>query len=477
MKITTQRNQGTALMFAVLAMLVLTLLGMEITRMTLNQYQNVYHASAWQESLMAAESGVDLAIVELRKSMPTTGSGSAFPSPWVSTTGTGGWSEYDLTNLNYSGQGGTKMTMSVTVDAPAGLANSVGWQYYRIRSIGTNAISGVGRVGDQKQDLDLRKLSLRVDRYTGNAVTSPQVSRKLEVVVRPISPFAAAIVAKQQISMTDHNIVIDSYDSTDSTKSTNGQWDVTKRQQQGDIATDGTLIAAGDAQVFGSASTNNGTVTGFSNITGEIRTDFWEDLPSVNAPTWSSFTVSPSSGGNGTTLTSTTTRGAKRYKLTDITLAGNGTLTITGTSTATTYVDIWVTGDISLKGNGQIQLDPNVIATFWVGGSVDLGGNGMQNGNGNTDDRPSHNLIYGIKPTSGTQSIKLHGNGNMEASVYAPDADVSLSGGGSSGAFSGSVVGNTVSMNGVYQVHYDESLLFTGPPSDFKIASWFEDTR
>lgn len=477
MKITNQRNRGTALMFAVLAMLVLTLLGMEITRMTLNQYQNVYHASAWQESLMAAESGVDLAIVELRKNLATTGTSGAFQSPWVGTSGTGAWSQYGLTGLNYSGQGGTKMTMSVTVDAPASMVNTVGWQYYRIRSIGTNAISGVGRVGDQKQDLDLRKLSLRVDRYTGNTLTSPQVSRKLEVIVRPMSPFRAALVAKSQINMTDHNIVIDSYDSTDSTKSTNGQWDVTKRQQHGDIATDGTLIAAGDAQVYGTASTNNGTVTGFSKITGEIRTDFWEDIPSVNAPTWSSFIVSPSSGGNGTTLGSSTTKGATRYKLTDITLAGNDVLTITGTSTATTYVDIWVTGDISLKGNGQIQLDPNVIATFWVSGDIDLGGNGMQNGNGSTDDRPSHNLIYGIKPSSGSQSISLHGNGNMEASVYAPDASVSLSGGGSSGAFSGSVVGNTISMNGVYQVHYDESLPNSGPPSDYKIASWFEDTR
>ncbi len=477
MKITNHRNRGTALMFAVLAMLVLTLLGMEITRMTLNQYQNVYHASAWQESLMAAESGVDLAIVELRKNLATTGSGGAFQSPWVATSGTGAWSQYGLTGLNYTGQGGTKMTMSVTVDAPTTMVNSVGWQYYRIRSIGTNAISGVGRVGDQKQDLDLRKLSLQVDRYTGSTLTSPQVSRKLEVIVRPMSPFRAALVAKSQIDMTDHNIVVDSYDSTDSTKSTNGQWDVTKRQQHGDLATDGTLIAAGDAQVYGTASTNNGTVTGFSNITGEIRTDFWEDLPSVNAPTWSSFIVSPSSGGNGTTLGSSTTKGATRYKLTDITLAGNGVLTITGTSTATTYVDIWVTGDISLKGNAQIQLDPNVIATFWVGGDVDLGGNGMQNGNGSTDDRPSHNLIYGIKPSSGSQSIKLHGNGNMESAVYAPDASVSLSGGGSSGAFSGSVVGNTISMNGIYQVHYDESLLNSGPPSDYKIASWFEDTR
>lgn len=473
-----RKDQGTALVFVVLAMLVLTLMGMEVTRIVLNQYQNVYQAASWQESLMAAESGVDLGIAELRKALATTGSGAAFATPWVGTSGTSGWAEYDLTGLNYAGEGGTKMTMSVVVDAPANLVSPEGWQYYRIRSIGTNAIAGVGRVGDQKQDIDLRKLSLRVDRFTGNTLTTPQVSRKLEVIVRPMSPFRAALVSKNQTSMTDHNIVIDSYDSTDSTKSTNGQWDLAKRQQHGDIATDGTLIAAGDAQVYGGASTNNGTVTGFSNITGEIRTDFWEDVPSVNAPTWSSFIPNPSSGGNGTMLTSGITKGATRYKLSDITLSGNGALTITGTSTATTYVDIWVTGDISVKGNGQIQLDKNVVATFWVAGNVDIGGNGIQNGNGSTDSRPSHNLIYGIKPSDGLpRSISLHGNGNMDASIYAPDADISLSGGGSNGAFSGSAVGKTASLNGIYEFHYDESLLNSGPPSDYRIAAWFEDTR
>src|SRR5207302_1637105 len=114
----------------------------------------------------------------------------------------------------------------------------------------------------------------------------PQVSRRIEVIARPMSPFTAAVVARGNISFTDAGIVVDSYDSRDPNKSTNGQWDVSKRQQHGDVATDGTLISAGGAQIYGSVSTNNGTATGVANVTGEIRNDFYQDLISVNAPAW-----------------------------------------------------------------------------------------------------------------------------------------------------------------------------------------------
>src|SRR5207253_8463910 len=111
------------------------------------------------------------------------------------------------------------------------------------------------------------------------------------------------------------NIVVDSYDSTDPTKSTNGLYDPAKRQENGDIATDGQLIEAGNAQIFGDVATNAGTVSGAANITGVERTDFYQEPIPVGAPSWSAWNALPSYVSDTTTITANAIKGsaASRY--------------------------------------------------------------------------------------------------------------------------------------------------------------------
>ena len=78
--------------------------------------------------------------------------------------------------------------------------------------------------------------------------------------MRPVSSFNEAVMSVGVIDLTNQNIVIDSYDSRDPAKSTNGLYDVAKRQQNGDIATDGQLIDAGNAHIYGDVATNAGVV-------------------------------------------------------------------------------------------------------------------------------------------------------------------------------------------------------------------------
>jgi hypothetical protein len=215
-------------------------------------------------------------------------------------------------------------------------------------------------------------------------------------------------------------------------------------------------------------------------VTGTIRDDFYQDIQSVDQPSWTSMNVTPSSATNGNTiLKSGATPGSVRYKMNKITLNGSSDkLTIQGDPTKITYVDIWVTGDVSVTGNGQIYSDPNVVVNMYVAGDVDLEGLGVANGSANTDSRPGNFLLFGIKPTDGsTKDVTMGGNGNMEASLYAPDSAVEIKGGGNSGSFSGSVVGKSVFMNGVTTVHYDEALARSGLVNDYRIISWVEDTR
>ena len=279
------------------------------------------------------------------------------------------------------------------------------------------------------------------------------------------------------VDLTNQNIVVDSYDSTDPTKSTNGLYDAAKRQQNGDIATDGNVIDAGNAHIYGDVATNSGTVVGAANITGTERDDFYQEPIPVGAPSWSAYNSTVSNVADTTTLTASSTSGssASRYELNSINLNGGKTLTLAGNADGSqTYIEIYVTGDISFTGSSQLIVQPGVTAKIYFQGNVDVAGNGILN----TKNQPSDLQLFGIQPTdNNSYHVNLGGNGQIIASVYAPNDDVTINGGGTNGHVFGSVIGKTVTMTGVTNLHYDEHLGTIGLINNYKIVSWFEDTR
>jgi hypothetical protein len=299
----------------------------------------------------------------------------------------------------------------------------------------------------------------------------------MEAIVRPLSSFAEAIMSVGTLDLTNQSIVIDSYDSRDPAKSTNGLYDPAKRQENGDIATDGNLIDAGNAQIHGDVATNAGTVTGAANITGTQRTDFYQEPIPVAAPSWPVVNAAASTVTNSATLNASATKGssASRYQLSTISLSGNQTLTLAGAADgSTTYIEIYVTGDITVGSTSQINVQPGVSATIYFAGNVDVKGNGIINSN----NQPLDLQLYGIQPPAGvSKTVSLGGNGQITAAVYAPDHDISVNGGGSSGHVFGSLVGKTLTMTGVTNLHYDETLGSAGIINNYKIVSWFEDNR
>ena len=289
-----------------------------------------------------------------------------------------------------------------------------------------------------------------LDALFTSETSTPHAARRIEAVVQPLSSFDQAILAIGMLDLNNQNIVVDSYDSRDSTKSTNGLYDVTKRQENGNIATDGTILDAGGAYVYGDVSTNSGTATGVDHVTGQQRTDFYQDPIPIGAPTWSSINPTPSTVNNvTTTLTASATEGSSsaRYVLSTIDLSGGKTLTLAGAGDgSTTYIEIYVTGDISISGNSQITVAPGVKATVYFKSDVDITGNGIVNQN----NQPGNLLLYGVQPSDGeTPHVKLGGNGEITAAVYAPGHDVTINGGGTDGHVYGSAVGKTVTMTGV----------------------------
>jgi hypothetical protein len=88
-------------------------------------------------------------------------------------------------------------------------------------------------------------------------------------------------------------------------------------------------------------------------------------------------------------------------------------------------------------------------------GNVDINGNGVLNSN----NQPSDFLLYGIQPPTNTSEyVNIGGNSQITASIYAPGHDVSVNGDGTNGHVYGSIVGKTVTMTGVSNLHYDERL-------------------
>src|SRR5437588_7235592 len=111
------------------------------------------------------------------------------------------------------------MTIETNVDAPSQLIDPTNlWQYYRIRTVGTIPITGPARASDNPQDTKLRRLSLRWERFTNgiltpHLLTAPQVSRRNEGIVPPVSEFDQAVSSVVVVDLPNQNIVDVSYDS------------------------------------------------------------------------------------------------------------------------------------------------------------------------------------------------------------------------------------------------------------------------
>ena len=489
------KSEGaSALLVALIVTGVVASIAATTTMILHKRARQAYQTAAWEEALLASEAGVDMAINELRTTLydPTNSFQSWHQSTTEKLDGTttaslgasgapaSGTSSYVTSTVFLrTSSGGQRSWCEVQIDAPASLIDtSTGEQWYRVRSLGIAEVPGGAVVAGDKEDLRLRKFDLAVNRRTGASTGgAPQATRMVEVIIKPMGAFQKALLSAVEIDMNNHNIVVDSYDSRDSTKSTNGFYDPAKRQSHGDIATNGTLISAGTAQIFGTASTNGGTVLGSSNVTGSIRNDFYQELFPVVAPLLKPLAGSPTTATSNTVLAASP-GSPSEYLLATVKLSGSNSLHITGAADGSnTFTTIVVSGDISLSGQASIIVDPGVHVRLFSPGSIDITGNGITN-----PGSPLNFQLYGVGTKDSqnnvlTGSMKIAGNGGLRASVYAPTYNISMVGGGNSDSIFGAFVGLNINMTGVQSVHYDEALANSGLISDYKIVNWFEDTN
>jgi hypothetical protein len=496
-------HRGSALVVALIMIGVLAALGAATYLVLNNKYRVVHQAASWQEALLTAEAGVDMAMTEIRRQLYDT------EPMWSANNG---WSKDEAGTRSTSkrvllreGEGGTQSWTEVTVEWPEYLKDPSGEQWYRIVSHGYCQVSGGPIVAGAPEDVKLRKIDLkyshraRIDGTEGT-ISQPVAHRVIEAIAKPQFAFRMALFAVKRIDMTDHNIVVDSYDSRDPKKSNweEGAKEGTypwidptdqrkgvnedKRQWNGDIGTNGDVINAGNAHIYGSANTNGGSVLNTDNITGNypddpnrIRDDFSMAVPSVSAPQGGTqATIDPK-----TALQATTGDGT-RVVVPNISLSGQDELHITGEPGKETYIEIVVMGDVTVGGQARIVMDPGVNVRLFVEGDADIAGNGVLNPNS-----PLSLQIYGCDreadestgEISDPGSIKIAGNGGFSGAIYGPTYNIEIKGGGNEDNVFGAFAGYNVTLTGVQSVHYDEALGDGGIVNGYNIVSWFEDER
>ena len=105
---------------------------------------------------------------------------------------------------------------------------------------------------------------------------------------------------------------------------------------------------------------------------------------------------------------------------------------------------------------------------YVAGASTSLGGQGVINGGAKASS-------FGYWGLPSNTSISMHGNAAFTGTIYAPQAALTLGGGGNSDYdFVGATITSSVKMNGHFKFHYDEALKAFGPRRGYAVASWEE---
>ena len=465
-------TDASALVLVLLLVSVLSVVAGSLLLTTSARYHTTFQSASWQESIVGAEAGIDMAMNELRKRV-TVGAGTAFSTNWTTKSPAGSpypnyghafpASNQAYTLSTHTGEGNSAMQARVYLDVPGssvtptvnfavppdssnstfisqldnpslrdpdGVDRSRWW--YRIRALGTAGLSGPPIANLQKLDNRLRRFSFFSDWRTGRAVSTPQVSRLVEVTAKPLTNFRNALMADKQINLSNQDVLVDSYDSSKGNYSS-----AANHGQMGNVATNGTLINANNATVNGDAMTNNGTVKAGDNVTGQQSSNFFQELtpitPGMLNPAWSGVPSGGTVTSSATYQASTDSTNPTLVRLDGINLpSGGNVININAPDGATaatpSFIKIYVQGDIATNDDSFINLDPGVNAIVYFTGNVDLEGNGIFN----NSMLASHLVLNGVQPpanpdgTYPSRNLTVSTYQDLEAIVYAPNHDLNL---------------------------------------------------
>jgi hypothetical protein len=214
---TLHREAGNTLLLALVSIGVILLVGGNALRLAGNRLASVSQSTSWTRAYFLAESGVDVARDTLRTAQVD-------PTIWATQTFTdsggvsSGWTPTDADDLSQDGldyAAGARWREAVcsqesrsriekpigpgTIN-PAGAGLSAA---YLVRATGSLDVPGPIRISRDSVETNLRKVGWKYDWRTGQSLSgiNPRASRTLEAVLRPVTPFVAALIADSTIEI------------------------------------------------------------------------------------------------------------------------------------------------------------------------------------------------------------------------------------------------------------------------------------
>jgi len=533
MKVSSIPNErGNVLLCAICTIFVISLIAANVLLNCTARYNQASNqVRSWNEALYAAESGGDMAFAEIRKTLPGQ---SPTPSPqWTGWTNSGTTYSSPVTGPNAATWtfGSDNLQAQTVVETcyfdSLGVfhlgANPTGaWPWYRIRSKGTSPLQGLQRTGmddrlsnapnrfvanaSKRGDGDtlLRKIDFKYDHFTATygptgdgtnkaiVAVSPQLSRRIELIAAPVTPFDVAIKVGGNFYGLGSAAYIDSYRSSvepyDPTVTDNPSDPRYVDSRSGSVQLD-TGVATVMGAIYGDVYTDGGTVTKkTANVMGTIDNNVAFDLPNFYMPSTSgwNYVSTPTAVAGNTVITPPdptkpgTATSPNYYLLSSF--ANNATLTVNpivvGGVPQETYVAVHVTNDIGTSSGGgpTIQIPNHVHLQVYFDGNFQTKADNIINGSG----LAANLQFYAISPADPTtvQTIDINSGGGSSvgfaAVIYAPSAKLTVNG---APDIYGSVVSKSFYANGNIHWHYDRSLSTAGDAVDYRIASYVEDIR
>jgi hypothetical protein len=476
-------RQANVLLCVLCTILIVSVIGGNVLLNCVTRYNTASsQVRSWKESLDAAEAGGDIAYAEVRKTV--------LDRPNHSINGTG-WSYsggvYSSSPVTFGHD-----SLSTTSKVDIFYYDFNGNPWYRIRTQGTAPIRGLSRVTmddrmavGTRGDSLLRKIDFNYDHFVATygpngdnvgktllPVSQPQITRRVELVAAPMTPFEAAIKANGTFYGLGSAAYIDSY------RSSTGAYDASvvnnpsdpryPDSRSGNVEINSS-VATIMGTIYGNVYTNGGIVTKkTTNITGIIDNNVPFNLPPFYMPTDLPMPQNSPTKANGNTTITPPAAGTAQSPTYYVFSSFNGNLTVNAYGTAQTYVAIHTTSDIT----GTIDVKPNVHLRVYFDGNVNMKARDLTNETG----LAANLQLYGISPTdpSVSQTINISPPGNFAAAIYAPSAAFTMNG---NPDITGAIVCKTFYGNGNTSWHYDRQLDNEGDAVDYRIVSYVEDTR
>lgn len=520
---TNQHRRGAALLLAVLFFAFTAVFLATYLYLCRSEYSSVSRSQTWNNSMVMAEAGVEDALAFINQN--ANGAVGTLGN-WTSTASSNGWSTISTSN---------SVVYYVSHRTPD---SSLGFYSVYI----TNSVNGSTN--------GPTILSIGTSYWSGNMATlmAGNITRKILVTTSGYSQGSEGIIAYAGMNFNGNNVTMDSFNSADPNHSI---WQTTMTYHGAAyglysdslsynsnnlpshtsdvmVATDGSVINVGNANVYGfvdtapggNASINkNGSVgdlkwvsAGTSGIeSGHERDDmnqifYSKSLPNPAANGWQSGWLNIPTPTNVIRIGGAWTNNAGVWQNAGgrlyTNLGGTYTLPTPGTNAGTATYSMVITNRVQntnwvyysigqLSGNifvdapyvviyctngmsyssGVFTLNTNADVTIYTTGNVSITGTGVIN-NG-----AEYAKAFSIYDVAGYTNLSLSfsGNGIGSGYLYVPSSATSFNGGGKSNyGFVGCLFCNSISINGHYTFHFDEVFDQTSAADQYLPTMWQE---